>query len=86
MATTELITILTPVAVYLSTELVKWIVPKIPGYLIVAVLVPILALAVSWFASMVGFEGSYWMRVGYGMLAVFINELYRQLKQIKKSE
>lgn len=78
---TELVTLFTPLVVYLVTWALRKVAPKLPGWVIVMLIVPLLSLAV---AALTGFLGqttlTFWQQFAYGLLAVFVNELYKQLK------
>jgi hypothetical protein len=80
--TVELIlAILTPLIVFGVTQLVKLLMPKLTGAGIVGFVVPLLSLIQSWVATAIKPDMSYWMLVLLGLLAVFVNELYKQFKQ-----
>jgi hypothetical protein len=81
----DFISLLTPLVVYGVTELVKWAIPKIPGWLIVSFLVPLFSIAVTWISGLLSSpEMNFWIQVAYGLLAVFIREILHQFSQIKK--
>lgn len=82
MSANELVTILTPLVVYGVVELVKYLAPKIPGWLIVSFAVPLLSAAVTFVSQWLMGATGFWAQFGFGFLAVFVNELIRQLKQI----
>lgn len=81
----QLLTIITPLVVYGVVELVKWILPKVSGWVIVSCIVPLLSalatFATEWFTGASGF----WPQFVVGLLAVFVNELIRQLRQATPS-
>jgi hypothetical protein len=82
MTAEQLIQILTPLVVFGVVELVKWILPKVPGWALVAVIVPLLSAAVTLITqAFTGAEG-FLAQFAWGFLAVFVNELVRQLKQL----
>ena len=78
MVATDLIVILAPLVVWGATELVKYILPKVSGWVIVTVIVPVLSLAAAYLAPLLG-ATDFWVQFGVGLLAVFINELKKQL-------
>lgn len=82
MTGTELITLLTPLIVFGAVELVKWALPKVPGWVVVGIIVPALSAAVTLIAEMLTGATGFWAQFGLGFLAVFVNELVRQLRQI----
>ena len=80
----EIINIIAPLVVFGATAVVKWGMPKLPGWTIVSVVVPALSLIVAWVVTMINPELSFVLHVILGLLAVFINEIIRQLGQIGK--
>lgn len=82
MAAEQIILILTPLIVFLVTELVKYLLPKVSGWIVISIFVPIVSLVAAWVSSMVISGDNFWAQAGIGLLAVFVNELIRQLKQI----
>jgi len=78
---TELIALLAPVVVFGVTYLVKWAIPKLPGWTVVSIVVPLLSVIVAWVAQLLVPGLSFLLQVVLGLLAVFINELIRQLQQ-----
>jgi len=79
----EIILLLAPIVVYAVTFVVKWALPKIPGWAIVSVVVPVLSAIAAWVATMVNPELSFWLQVGLGLISVFVNELIKQFQQIR---
>ena len=79
----EIILLLAPIVVYAVTFVVKWALPKIPGWAIVSVVVPVLSAIAAWVATMVNTELSFWLQVGLGLISVFVNELIKQFQQIR---
>ena len=83
VGTPELITLFSPLIVYVSTLLVTYFLPtierKIPGWLVLSFVVPGLSLLLTVLlpATAVGF----WPQFLYGLLAVFINEVIDKLKK-----
>jgi len=78
----EIILLLAPIVVYAVTFVVKWAIPKIPGWAIVSVVVPVLSAIAAWVATMVNPEASFILQVFLGLLAVFVSELIKQFQQI----
>jgi len=79
----EIILLLAPIVVYAVTFVVRWALPKIPGWAIVSVVVPVLSAIVAWVATMINPEASFLLQVILGLLAVFVNELIKQFQQLK---
>ena len=82
MTVEQIVLILTPLVVFGVTEFLKFILPKLSGWIIVSILVPLVSLAAAWVTSLTGVGGDFWAQTGVGLLAVFVNELIRQLRQI----
>jgi len=78
---TSLLTLLTPVLVYLVTALVNWLKPNLSGWLIVGVIVPVLSLAGAWIAGLLGSTTGFGWQLLLNFLAISINEVLKQLKQ-----
>ena len=82
MIPSEIIAILTPIVIFLVVQASKYITGKISGVYIVALIVPLLSLAVAYLTDAVANpELSFWGQFGYGLLAVFVKELLKQLQQ-----
>lgn len=78
MNASDIVLILAPLVVWGATELVKYILPKVSGWVIVTVIVPLLSLAAAYIAPLLG-ATDFWLQFGVGLLAVFVNELKKQL-------
>jgi len=78
----EIITLFAPLVIFAATELVKWLLPKLPGWAVVSLIVPVLSLIAAWIAQSIVPGLAFWPQVIFGLLAVFINELIKQLKQL----
>lgn len=78
MVATDLIVILTPLVIWGATELLKFALPKVSGWVIVTLVVPVLSLVGAYIAPLLG-ASDFWVQFGVGLLAVFINELKKQL-------
>jgi len=77
----EFVAILTPLVVYFVTWLIRKFVPDVTGWFIVMFIVPLLSLGLTWVTGLLGNpELTFWGQFAYGLLAVFVNELYKQLK------
>ena len=77
-----LIGLLTPLVVYGVTEIVKITLPAIKGWGIVAIVVPALGFAATLVTNLVTTAGPAWyVQFGLSLLAVFVNEMLRQVKQ-----
>jgi len=80
----ELVTLFSPLVVFGSTELIKYFLPtiqtKIPGWLVISFLVPALSMLLAWLVPSTEF--SFWIQVVYGLGAVFIRELMKQLQDL----
>lgn len=77
----ELVTIFSPLVVYGATYVVRQFFPNLAGWTIVMLVVPLLSLAVAWLTEIIGTpELAFWGQFAYGLLAVFVNELLKQLK------
>ncbi len=78
----DIVSLFTPLVVMLVTELLKWAIPKLQGWIVVTFIVPLFSILVTWVTTLIANpEMTFWIQVVYGLLAVVINELYRQLKQ-----
>lgn len=83
---TELVTLFTPLVVYGVTWIVRKFAPGLPGWVVVMLIVPLLSLAVVALTGLLGQTSlTFWQQFAYGLLAVFVNELYVQLKPAVKS-
>lgn len=71
---------LTPFIVLSVTALFRWLGPKIPGWATM-IIVTAVSAAVAWATNAYADSGdmSFIMQTLYGLLAVFLNQLYRQL-------
>ena len=77
----ELVALITPLVVYGVTELVKKFLGSVSGWVIVMLIVPLLSIGVTWLSGLLLNTGmSFWEQAGFGLLAVFVNELLKQLK------
>ncbi len=77
----EIITLLTPLVVFGVTELVKFMLPKVQGWMILLLIVPLLSLLLAWLSDLlIAPDLGFWPQFIYGLLAVFVKELFKQLK------
>jgi hypothetical protein len=84
MEVTQIVVLLTPVIVWVVTAVVKLVSDKISGAWIVAIVVPVVSILVALVSGVVFPEGSnFWLQVGVGLVAVFLNELKNQLSKPK---
>lgn len=81
----QLLAILSPLLVYAATWLVGKFFTAIPGWTITTLIVPGLSALVAYFSS-ASTGSSMTMQFAYGLLAVFVNEFIKQLKQLKTGE
>jgi len=76
-----IISIATPFVVQLVTSLVVKYLPFFSGLGIVAIVVPIVGALVTWVTNLATTAGPVWyVQIGVGLLAVFLNELYKEIK------
>jgi hypothetical protein len=67
----------------LATEFVKKMMPLVAGWVVVLLIVPLLSIAITWLSEFMIDPGlNFWAQAGFGLLAVFINEAYKQLKEL----
>lgn len=77
----ELVTIFSPLVVYGATYVVKKLLPNVAGWVVLMLIVPLLSLAVAWITELIANPDlTFWAQFAYGLLAVFVNELFKQLK------
>jgi len=80
----DFITLLTPLAVYLATELVRkyssWL--KQNGVFTITLIVPALSAAAAYLAQIINPSVGFWEQTAYGLLAVFVNEIVKHIKTI----
>lgn len=79
----DVVLALTPLIVYLVTWLVRSVFTKLPGWVIITIIVPVVSVLTSWVTHLIVIDVYYgfFMQVLLGLLAVFLNELIKQLKQ-----
>ena len=78
---TEIITLLTPLILFGCTALVKWLYPKMPGWLILSVVVPVLSVLAALIVTLIIPGLGFFIHVALGLLSVFVAELIRQFQQ-----
>lgn len=81
---TEIIALLAPIVVYAVTYVVKWALPKIPGWTIVSIVVPGLSVLAAFIATLLVPGLSFLIQVVLGLLAVFVANLIKQFGEINK--
>ena len=78
---TQIIVVLTPGIVWLSTWITKNLLPKIPNWTILILLVPLFSTGLSLVTEQLGNPDIlWWEQLIYGLLAVFIDQLKKQVK------
>lgn len=80
----DIINLIVPIIVFAATALVRWGLPQLPGWTIVSVVVPLLSVVAAWVATLVIPESSFFLQVVLGLLAVFVNEILKQFRQVGK--
>lgn len=84
MTPTELVTYLLPFVVYIVTAIVKALGPKLPGWVVVSLVVPALSAIGSYVGTLVAPGSSWLVAFGVGLSATFINELVSKLMGLTK--
>lgn len=85
MPVEQILTILTPLVVFGATKLVRLVLPKVSGAVIVGAIVPLLSAAAALLGQLL-VPGSSWLeQFAIGLVAVFVNELIKQLKQPRQA-
>jgi len=77
----EIINLLAPLVVWAAVQAFKWALPKVPGWAILSVVVPVLSALAAWIATLIAPESSFVLQVVLGLLSVFVAELVRQFGQ-----
>ncbi len=77
----EIINLLAPVVVWVAVKAFKWLLPKVPGWTILSIVVPALSAVAAWIVSLISPESSFLLQVILGLLSVFIAEIIRQFQQ-----
>lgn len=86
MEVSQIVVLLTPVVVWLVTQLAKFLF-NVSGKWIPIIIVPVLSIAITLLAGFIpSVDTNFWVQVGFGLLAVFMNELIVQLKKPKPIE
>lgn len=81
MSITELIGYLMPIIVWGVTEGMKWVLPKIPSWSVLAI-VAILSAIAGWITTLITPETTWVLQFLYSLLAVTFNEIIKMLKGI----
>ena len=81
-----IINILMPAIIFFASYLTNLIKAKITGTgiggtVLVAIIIPLLSLAIAYIGFLIVPGLNFWLSAGLGLLSVFINELLKQLKQ-----
>ena len=79
IAPAELVLYLTPVLVWLVTQFVKWVMPKVPGLVILAI-AGLLSGVAAFATSLIVPENSWLLQFLGGLLAVVISQVIFQIK------
>lgn len=77
----QIILMLTPIIVWAVTQIVKAVKPKISGWVLTGILVPVLSVAITIVTQFVGVPTDFLKQVLIGLLAVFLQELFKQFSQ-----
>lgn len=77
----QIILMLTPIVVWVVTQLVKFLKPKISGWVLTGIVVPLLSIAITVVTQFVGVPTDFLKQVLIGLLAVFLQELFKQFSQ-----
>lgn len=76
---TQIVLLLTPLVVWLATWLVKQVLSSLPGWVLVGLIVPLISIIVALISNAISIADNFWIQVAIGVLAVFINEVKKQL-------
>ena len=74
-------TILTPAVVYLATLSATAVKAGLPGWVVVSIIVPAVSALVAAVAQWLGMTTDFWPHFVLGLLAVYVNEFFKQIKQ-----
>lgn len=85
MSQEQIIMAITPFLVFAVTELVKFLAPKLPGWAIVSVIVPLISAVLSWVGTLISPEATWLVNLFVGLLSTFLFELKKQLASIPTS-
>jgi hypothetical protein len=81
----EIIVLFTPLTVMLATGLIKKMVPLVAGWVVVLLIVPLMSITITYLSNLILNPGlNFWAQAALGLLAVFVNQAYKQLKEIFK--
>lgn len=82
----DLIVLIAPVIVYLSTATVNYLKHLtgnggFGGTILTTLIVPLLSLLAAWIVSLVAPQSNFWITFAIGIAGTYINELLKQWKQ-----
>jgi hypothetical protein len=77
----EIVQAIGPLFVFLAIEVVRKFAPSLPGWVIISIVLPILALVSSWIVTAINPEASFLVQVLLGLSSIFVAELIKQLQQ-----
>ena len=76
----QIILLVTPVIVWVVTWMVKNLFSKLPGWAVVGIVVPVISLALALITNVMAIGDNFWLQLVVGVIAVFINEVKKQIK------
>ena len=76
----QIILLVTPVIVWVVTWMVKNLFSKLPGWAVVGIVVPLISLALALITNAIAIGDNFWLQLAVGVIAVFINEVKKQIK------
>ena len=80
----SLLTALTPLIVLGVTQFTKWLLPKVPG-IVVIIIVTVWSSVIAWVDTLVNSGGSWLEQFLYGMLAIVVHQIAVQLGKSKST-
>ena len=75
-----ILSVLTPVAVFLATKLALWVKPNVPAVIVTTFIVPLLTGLATWISSMVNPNLAWYYAAGISLASTFIYEFLKNLK------
>ena len=76
----QIILLVTPIIVWVVTWMVKNLFSKLPGWAVVGIVVPVISLALALITNVLTIGDNFWLQLVVGVIAVFINEVKKQIK------
>lgn len=77
----DLITAVTPLVVLGATATVTYLKKRIPDWLVVSLVVPLLSAGYALISNLIGDPDLiWWQQFAYGLIAVYVHQLYKKLK------